>query len=493
MDSSYQAINDLTCFTDRQRSVAAHIKRLGEELLIADADFRDAFMQDPLTASRQAGLRIDADTLEYIRGQLAVNPVFWSFRTSQDAPAGAPSGFQIYYRHKRLTDIEYWRWGRYLGESGTRYQKWLVRQEKRMRLEFGEPPQPFMALHPFAIELADGCSVGCWFCGVSAEKLAGLFPYTQENAALFRGALTALRDIFGRFAQGGGLYAATEPFDNPDYAKFMQDCYEILGKMPQTTTAIAHKNIDKTRDYLAFADAEKCVNNRFSVLSLPLLHRLHAAFTPEELLHVSLVVRSATTLMQTIVNAGNTVGKKKQTRSRSGQRVDINEEEQTTIACVSGFMINMVKRSIQLISPCRTSERWPKGYRIYDEVRFDDADDFRSQLMRMMERNMPECPAENQRARFHPGVEYARLPMGFRVTSPYYRSTVEKPFHMGWLGDLVHEGRYTANELVRICIEKGLSETEARDALQCLFDAGLLDDEPIAVPVVESAPRVAMA
>ena len=45
-----------------------------------------------------------------------------------------------------------------------------------------------------------------------------------------------------------------------------------------------------------------------------------------------------------------------------------------TIACVSGFLFNMVERNVRLISPCNASERWPLGYRIYDEGTFTDGE-----------------------------------------------------------------------------------------------------------------------
>src|SRR5262245_10451126 len=47
------------------------------------------------------------------------------------------------------------------------------------------------------------------------------------------------------------------------------------------------------------------------------------------------------------------------------------------IACVSGFLTNMVERTVRLVSPTRPGDHWPLGYRVYGERSFATASDFR--------------------------------------------------------------------------------------------------------------------
>jgi hypothetical protein len=53
---------------------------------------------------------------------------------------------------------------------------------------------------------------------------------------------------------------------------------------------------------------------------------------------------------------------------------------------------DLVDRTIQVISPGYTSERWPYGYRIHDELTFNDAEDFPRVVQQLINRNMPNWP-----------------------------------------------------------------------------------------------------
>lgn len=59
------------------------------------------------------------------------------------------------------------------------FNSWCDMQMARCKLELGGHDDK--AVHaPFAIELNQGCFVGCWFCGVSAEKLTQKGIYDKE-------------------------------------------------------------------------------------------------------------------------------------------------------------------------------------------------------------------------------------------------------------------------------------------------------------------------
>ena len=91
-----------------------------------------------------------------------------------------------------------------------RFRTWRQRQIARNTMENG--PYDAGIIHaPFAIELTDGCSVGCWFCGVGATKYVQAWAYTSENAALWKGVLRALGHKVGAAARWGFCYWATDP------------------------------------------------------------------------------------------------------------------------------------------------------------------------------------------------------------------------------------------------------------------------------------------
>lgn len=90
----------------------------------------------------------------------------------------------------------------------------------------------------------------CWFCGVGAEKLTGWSHYIPENAKLWQDTLDVCRDVIGDTVCNGFCYWASDPLDNPDYPKFIEDFRNTYGRYPQTTTAIPLRNEEITRQAL---------------------------------------------------------------------------------------------------------------------------------------------------------------------------------------------------------------------------------------------------
>jgi hypothetical protein len=89
----------------------------------------------------------------------------------------------------------------------------------------------------------------------------------------------------------------------------------------------------------------------------------------------------------------------------------------TTTACVSGFLVNMLERRVQLISPCPSSDRWPFGCIVFEEGRFETAAELERLLDGMVDRHMTTGAPRNRPARLLPELRYEELPDGFRVTS----------------------------------------------------------------------------
>ena len=73
-------------------------------------------------------------------------------------------------------------------------------------------------------ELADGCSGNCLFCCLlDAKSLSAYFCYTPKNQLLWQEILHNTREVLGEIAGSSICYFGTEPFDNPDYEKFITD------------------------------------------------------------------------------------------------------------------------------------------------------------------------------------------------------------------------------------------------------------------------------
>ena len=85
------------------------------------------------------------------------------------------------------------------------------------------------------------------------------------------------------------------------------------------------------------------------------------------------------------------------TLSRRGKAGNVGnvEPDQTTIACVTGFLVNMISRTVRLITPVRASERWPLAYRLYGERQFATADGYRAALLDLIEEHMSNMRCSN--------------------------------------------------------------------------------------------------
>ena len=65
-------------------------------------------------------------------------------------------------------------------DANPRFHAWRQRQIRRGRGELGATGS--VITHPIlAFELSAGCTVGCWFCGVSAARFQGNFAYSSRE------------------------------------------------------------------------------------------------------------------------------------------------------------------------------------------------------------------------------------------------------------------------------------------------------------------------
>jgi len=368
------------------------------------------------------------------------------------------------------------------GESGganPAFDDWRNRQILRSDSELGAHGDGIV--HPvLALELSDGCSMGCWFCGISAEAFKGAWPYSPDNAQLWRGVVGAAQDLLGPAVRTGFCYWATDPMDNPDYDRFIADYADITGYLPQTTTAAPLKDLALTRRVLDLFEERGCIANRFSILNLKQLDKVHAAFTADELMGVELVLQNRESIEGRKSAAGRV--RDRQSRLNASGRTDGQVQRalaDATIACVSGFLINMPNQEIRLVSPTRPSERWPLGYRIHDRVRFETASEFRTALQGLIDKHCTIELAGADVLAFRPDLTCAVTPEGVVLTTAMTRQVLSGDHTMRRVAELIAEGRHTAGSIHAVLIGEGEDPFLIGAQMRRLFQAGLLDEDPV--------------
>lgn len=341
----------------------------------ADPDFRERFLTDGRKAVAEPGLAAFPDPETAAEGirQICVEGLETvDGRTQTDNPyvkacvdtAQAVSGL-IRERH---------------AESCFRNRELYVyvnRVRNRCRMENAIlRMQENVHYFPLAFELGCGCRPQCSFCGFAAPPFEENFLYTDENRSLWRSLLAGLRERLGPIAASSACYFATEPFDNPDYERFLGDFEELMGGIPQTTTAAADADPERIRAFLERVGEERLRREaavRFSVRSLSQFRRIMELYSPEELQWVEL-----------LLNNPESAGRYSDSgRTRLSLRVPDEKRCRYSISCVAGILVNMARRTIRFIEPMLPDENYPTGIRIRAEAGFDGAEDFFRKADRM--------------------------------------------------------------------------------------------------------------
>ncbi len=482
-------ISDPASVLGRNRISVSHIKRFLERWS-ADPLFRERLKTDPKAAVTEVGLEVDPEELRPL----------WD--PQADRSAELPLSALRYRAFLQLRVAT----RNALFASGIpkdeRFADWRRRQIARSSIQMGPLERKEIVHAPACFELSKGCTVGCWFCGVGALKPGGQLAWIPENADLLRTALEAIRDLAGpEAARLTFLYWATDPLDNPHYEQFCEVYAEILGGYPQMTTAQPLKHLDRVRAILRtqLRTGDRMQVHRFSVLTLSQWTRLHQEFTPEELTFVELVAQNKGAVLIK-ANSGKyreqarrdpTLVNQEQAKVRELVEVQnavsaavkseaLSQLQPTTIACVSGFLFNLVERSIKLISPCPASDRWPLGYIVFEEARFADAAELKTRVDDLIARHMRPGLPERRAVAFLGDLQYETLPDGFQLRG---RSGAVKwrnealGRYLQDLGELCREGRNTAEVISRVLEGRHpVPGATTAETLNSLYRLGVLDE-----------------
>lgn len=330
--------------------------------------------------------------------------------------------------------------------------------------------------HPIlAFELGDGCSVGCWFCAFATRKLNKNFDY-NENRGFFRKVAEACVDIFGPDQAGMTLlYYGTEPHDNPNYLDFLKEFKDVTGHVTCTSTAVPGDE-EWIRSLIGFYRQQGHPWPRLSVLTRPMMFKIHEAYTPDELRDVELLMQMKDHSRKK-VSGGRILEEYSGMKNRDEGHYLDEIVPQGSIACVSGFLINMVNRTIEIVSPCYTSAKWPKGYRVFDSAAFKDADDFGRVMDELIDRNMPLSPDRKKIASFRDDLVFRLTDEGFDLLSPnqiHHFSGKE----IYWpLGRMIADGNMKYEDIYEAMIEKDrINPVLINAAVSKLYDGGFLNE-----------------
>lgn len=350
------------------------------------------------------------------------------------------------------------------------FAAWRSRQVNRCWAELGIKNDGIIHT-PLVFELNLGCSVGCPFCGVAAGGLKKVFRGTEENLNLWREVLTEAREILGKAAGSGTCYYACEALDNPEYEQFSTIFFEVMGEVPQITTAVAMRKPERTRALLKLLAGQERHIHRFSVLSLDIFHQIMEYFTPEELLDVELLPQFEEAPKCAFAEAG---------RARKFDSKKVQKSgEGDTIACVSGFVVNMAEKSLRLISPCNASAAHPTGELFIARDTFSDAADFAEKIKAIIDKYMLEDFPKTQVLQLRAGMVLEKTnegilfyrDNGFKLKFTQTDDIPAEYYHLVY--EYLKEQKYTAYDIAGELMDRDIAPAQVFFILKRFIRAGL--------------------
>lgn len=326
---------------------------------------------------------------------------------------------------------------------------WRERQINRCNGNLGGVNRSFVHA-PICYEMADGCSMGCEFCGLAAGKLTKVFRYTEENAKLFREVLAVCNEVIGYPAGHGMLYFATEPMDNPDYEKFEDVFFKEFNTVPQITTAAPLRNIEKLKMLIERLPKRHGLVHRFTVLSLDIARKIFEEYTPDELLLVELIAqyKEAPSFVEYVSSGKN--------HTHSDEYYDPG-----TIVCIDGFCVNFVTKKITLFTPCKSTNKHPRGISEMPPVYFEDATDFKNKLLELIDKYMVNDLSSEEVLKLYSYFElrnddkHGEVLYSHNGGEMLLLSKLPKDISIPTI-KLLNEGKWTKREIVKkVCQETG--------------------------------------
>jgi radical SAM family RiPP maturation amino acid epimerase len=349
------------------------------------------------------------------------------------------------------------------------FDLWRARQINRASLDLGIGG--IGNVHPpIAFEVSSGCSVGCWFCGISAERFKGHYDLCNGGSKQWANILSEVRSVIGEALHSGFLYWATEPLDHPQYLEILDIFHENTKVYPQTTSAIPLRNIELTRGVIERWAIGGGYPNRFSILNTKTLLGVHEAFTPEELLCVELVLQNSGNSTNTKTDAGKAktiIPIQAPTPVKKGF-----DMAKGTIACVSGFLVNIVEKTVRLVSPCMPTSEIPDGYIVFATSSYSDPADLGNVLRRMITEHMAIDLDPGALIKFSYNLSYSMGAENGSVTGS--AAKFDAPM-VDLFGSYLSEGPISPRDVLKSAVADGKNPFKVVNAIEKARRAGLIE------------------
>jgi radical SAM family RiPP maturation amino acid epimerase len=469
----------VSVLVDRSRVPAEYRADLGRskrflERYVADHEFREECAKDPVQACARWNLESDPEELRPLWDAKPDRSCLGTLLADPKQPRSLLRYIAFLREKSQLV--------KQMRSEGAPahpvFRAWRQRQIERCISELPGGKGYGLVHAPFVVELGVGCSVGCWFCAVSAPKLGDQWAYNSSSASLWRDCLSVMQELVGeKAARWGYCYWGTDPLDNPDYESFLLDFHSLIGSWPQTTTAQAHKHVERVKALLSMGETRGALIDRFSVITLRQWQELHEAFTPSEMTYVECPAQNKESLEAKCISGRALQANRK--LAAKGREPLVDPRQTSTIACVSGFLLNMVTKQVSLITPCNASARHPDGFWTLGSRTFSDALDLQRGVLELIEQCMDVAVSHDRPVAFRSDLQYSSLTDGFSVTSHASRKSLVGSPHLADLGALIQAGGQTAGDIAAILAERhGVSLETCFHSLNKLYDAGLLEEDP---------------
>jgi len=446
------------------------------ELWVNDSRFQKNYKIDPSKTLREAGLE-------------KIKPLELDIMVDKEVAVqyAASSGAQVPILVKQYRDFIQAKM-RHCVEirdshpDHTLWQKWRKRMVNATLWREGPRKHAKLVHAPFTVELTHGCTVGCWFCGVDAEKFQGPVEMRPEVKENWRDMLEGFKEICGQeSAQHGFCYWATDPLDHPEYEWFLEEFHNVLDYWPQTTTAQVMKHAPRVRKLFETIKSKNAFVQRFSMTRSTDLGEIYKFFRPEELFLCELIPQydDKQSPKATAGRVRDLVLKKRDQDKDVNFHYDL--EATGSIACVSGFLINLVQRSIKLITPCEASDRWPLGYRILGEYTYSYEEKMEDVIRTMLDGCLNDRLAPDDQLKGQRGVVFGADEHGTKLTatSHGYTFNMKNIDNAHQFARLLTEGTHTVEEICTAMSSQGATRLQTLINLHQLFEQGIFDEDII--------------
>ena len=237
------------------------------------------------------------------------------------------------------------------------------------------------------------------------------------------------------------------------------------------------KHAPRLRKMFQYIKDKNAFVQRFSMIKPKDLKEIREFFTPEELFLCEQIPQYDNERSPK-ATSGRTrkIVLKKQER---GQKINFhyNLEDTGSIACVSGFLINLVSKSIKLITPCNASDKWPLGYRILGQSIFNDHESAFDTIVALIDQHIQDSLKLKNKINLHRGVKLTQENGSTLHFSRYgYVVSINDLDRADLYCKYLEEGNYSMRQICMNLSAEGVDTVKSMKTLYKIREFGVIDE-----------------